>query len=99
MQFEERPPVGRPSSVGLGNSAFLGHWRVIRHFILCSLHITIRVYSTWPKAVPLLVLSTLLVYANCVNKTMLFDDDAWIVDNPKLDTPIEYLESIEGRPL
>jgi tetratricopeptide (TPR) repeat protein len=55
--------------------------------------------STWPKAVPLLVLSTLLVYANCVNKTLIFDDDAWIVDVAALDNPPEYLRMIEGRPL
>jgi protein O-mannosyl-transferase len=55
--------------------------------------------SNWPKAIPLLVLSTLLVYANCVNKTLVFDDDAWILDVPSLDNPPEYLRMIEGRPL
>lgn len=55
--------------------------------------------NVWPKAVPLLILSCLLVYANCVPKTLIFDDDAWIVDNTKIDDPPEYLKSIEGRPL
>jgi tetratricopeptide (TPR) repeat protein len=77
----------------------VGHSSVIRHFIHDALYITNCVSSTWPKAVPLLVLSTLLVYANCVNKTLVFDDDAWIVDVPALDDPPEYLRLIEGRPL
>ena len=55
--------------------------------------------NVWPKAVPLLVLAGLLVYANCVTKTLVFDDDSWIVDAPALDHPLEYLKSIEGRPL
>lgn len=55
--------------------------------------------SAWPKAVPLLVLAGLCAYANCVSKTFVFDDDAWIVDQANLDRPIEYLESIKGRPL
>ena len=55
--------------------------------------------NVWPKAVPLLILAGLLVYANCVTKTLVFDDDAWIVDVAALDHPREYLKSIEGRPL
>jgi protein O-mannosyl-transferase len=55
--------------------------------------------NVWPKAVPLLILSGLLVYANCINKTFIFDDDAWVVDVANLDNPREYLKSIQGRPL
>jgi protein O-mannosyl-transferase len=53
--------------------------------------------SAWPKAVPLLVLAGLCAYANCVSKTFVFDDDAWIVDHANLDHPTEYLDSIKGR--
>lgn len=53
----------------------------------------------WPKAVPLLILAGLLVYANCVTKTLIFDDDAWIVDIPALDDPPQYFKDMEGRPL
>jgi len=52
----------------------------------------------WPKAVPLLVLAGLLVYANCVNKIFVFDDDAWLV-TAGLDDELAYLKTIEGRPL
>src|SRR5918993_1470138 len=55
--------------------------------------------SVWPKAVPLLVLAVLGAYANCYPKTLVFDDDAWIVDQPKLDEPAEYFELMDGRPL
>src|SRR5262245_6028970 len=55
--------------------------------------------SVWPKAVPLLVLAGLLAYANCVSKTLIFDDDAWIVDQGTLDDPPAYIESMKGRPL
>ena len=55
--------------------------------------------NVWPKAVPLLILAGLCAYANCYSKTLVFDDDAWIVDQPLLEKPREYLESIEGRPL
>src|SRR5688500_488280 len=53
----------------------------------------------WPKAVPLLILSVLLAYANCINKTLVFDDDAWIVDMPALDDPPKYFQDMKGRPL
>jgi protein O-mannosyl-transferase len=53
----------------------------------------------WPKAVPLLVLAGLCAYANCYPKTLVFDDDAWIVDQPKLDSPAEYFKEMDGRPL
>ena len=53
----------------------------------------------WPKAVPLLILAGLLVYANCVTKTLIFDDDAWIVDIPALDDPPQYFKDMEGRRL
>lgn len=55
--------------------------------------------KVWPKAVPLLILACLLVYANCVPKILVFDDDAWIVDVPNIDNPRAYLKSIQGRPL
>jgi len=55
--------------------------------------------NVWPKAVPLLILAGLGAYANCVSKTLVFDDDAWIVAIPALDDPPEYLKSMEGRPL
>ena len=55
--------------------------------------------NAWPKAVPLLVLAGLLVYANCVNKIFIFDDDAWLVDTAALDDELAYLKSIEWRPL
>ena len=38
-------------------------------------------------------------YANCYSKSFVFDDDAWIVDQPNLDEPIEYFKSMDGRPL
>jgi protein O-mannosyl-transferase len=53
----------------------------------------------WPKAVPLLILAGLLAYANCVSKTLVFDDDAWIGDHPDLENPPAYFKSMEGRPL
>lgn len=53
----------------------------------------------WPKAGPLLILAGLCAYANCYSKTLVFDDDAWIVDHPKLDDPPAYFKSMEGRPL
>jgi len=53
----------------------------------------------WPKAVPLLVLAGLCAYANVYPKTLVFDDDAWIVDQPNLDDPPAYFKSMEGRPL
>lgn len=56
-------------------------------------------FHAWPKAVPLLVLAGVLVYANCVNKIFVFDDDAWLVDSASLDNELTYLRSIEGRPL
>src|SRR3954454_8866823 len=52
----------------------------------------------WPKAVPLLVLAGLCAYANVYPKTLVFDDDAWIVDQPNLDDPPAYFKSMEGRP-
>ena len=55
--------------------------------------------AVWPKAIPLLILAGLLVYANCVTKTLIFDDDAWIVDIPALDDPPQYFKDMEGRPL
>jgi len=55
--------------------------------------------NVWPKAAPLLILAGLCAYANCVSKTLVFDDDAWIVAVPALDDPPEYLKSMEGRPL
>src|SRR5262245_23507824 len=55
--------------------------------------------NTWPKAIPLLILAGLCAYANCVSKTLVFDDDAWIVGIPALDDPPAYLKSMEGRPL
>src|SRR5215210_6566308 len=55
--------------------------------------------SVWPKAVPLLILAGLLAYANCVSKTLVFDDDAWISGHPGLDDPPEYFKSMEGRPV
>jgi tetratricopeptide (TPR) repeat protein len=55
--------------------------------------------SVWPKAVPLLILACLLAYANCITKTLVFDDDAWIVDVPALDDPPQYFRDMEGRPL
>jgi len=54
--------------------------------------------SAWPKAVPLLVLAGLLAYANCVSKTLVFDDDAWIGGHPELDDPSAYFKSMDGRP-
>src|SRR3954451_25117840 len=53
----------------------------------------------WPKAIPLLVLAGLCAYANVYPKTLVFDDDAWIVDQPNLDAPPAYFKSMEGRPL
>jgi tetratricopeptide (TPR) repeat protein len=53
----------------------------------------------WPKAVPLLILAGLCAYANCYSKTLVFDDDAWVVDQPSLDDPPAYFKSMEGRPL
>jgi protein O-mannosyl-transferase len=53
----------------------------------------------WPKAGPLLILAGLCAYANCYPKTLVFDDDAWIVDQPGLDDPPAYFKSMEGRPL
>jgi len=53
----------------------------------------------WPKAGPLLVLAGLCAYANCYPKTLVFDDDAWVVDNPNLDDPPAYFKAMEGRPL
>jgi Flp pilus assembly protein TadD len=53
----------------------------------------------WSKAVPLLVLAGLCAYANVYPKTLVFDDDAWIVDNAHLDEPLEYVKDMEGRPL
>ena len=44
--------------------------------------------GVWPKAVPLLVLAGLLAYANCVSKSLVFDDDAWIGDHPDLDRTV-----------
>ena len=55
--------------------------------------------NAWPKAIPLLILAGLCAYANCVSKTLVFDDDAWIVGIPALDDPPAYLKSMEGRPL
>ena len=55
--------------------------------------------NVWPKAIPLLILAGLCAYSNCVSKTLVFDDDAWIVDQPLLDDPPEYFKSMEGRPL
>jgi tetratricopeptide (TPR) repeat protein len=55
--------------------------------------------GVWPKAVPLLILAGLLAYANCVSKTLVFDDDAWIGDHPELEHPLAYFKSMEGRPL
>lgn len=55
--------------------------------------------SAWPKAGPLLVLAGLLAYANCYPKTLVFDDDAWVTDQPALDDPVAYFKSMEGRPL
>jgi protein O-mannosyl-transferase len=55
--------------------------------------------SVWPKAIPLLVLATLLAYANCVPKTLVFDDDAWIVDQASLDDPEAYVRAMSGRPV
>src|SRR3954447_22904200 len=56
-------------------------------------------HPAWPKAVPLLVLAGLCAYANCYPKTLVFDDDAWVVDQPGLDNPPEYFQAMEGRPL
>jgi tetratricopeptide (TPR) repeat protein len=53
----------------------------------------------WSKAVPLLVLAGLCAYANVYPKTLVFDDDAWIVDKPELDDPPAYFKAMEGRPL
>ena len=36
-------------------------------------------HPDWPKAVSLLVLAGLCAYANVYTKTLVFDDDAWIV--------------------
>jgi len=55
--------------------------------------------NVWPKAVPLLLLACLCTYANCISKTLVFDDDAWIADHPNLDDPATYFQSMEGRPL
>jgi tetratricopeptide (TPR) repeat protein len=55
--------------------------------------------NDWPKAIPLLVLAGLLAYANCVTKTLIFDDDAWIIDTSGIDDEWKYLKSIKGRPL
>jgi tetratricopeptide (TPR) repeat protein len=55
--------------------------------------------GVWPKAVPLLILAALLAYANCVNKTLVFDDDAWLSDRPALNDPLTYFQEMDGRPL
>jgi protein O-mannosyl-transferase len=55
--------------------------------------------NVWPKAIPLLILAGLCAYSNCISKTLVFDDDAWIVDQPLLDDPNEYFKAMEGRPL
>jgi protein O-mannosyl-transferase len=55
--------------------------------------------SVWPNAIPLLILAGLCAYANCYSKTFVFDDDAWIVDQPLFDNPVAYFKSMEGRPL
>ncbi|HEX3152278.1 MAG TPA: hypothetical protein VHR66_29660 [Gemmataceae bacterium] len=55
--------------------------------------------SRWPKAIPLLILCGLCAYANCYSKSFAFDDDAWIVDTPSLDSPREYFLAMDGRPL
>src|SRR5262245_8693095 len=55
--------------------------------------------SVWPKAVPLLILAGLCTYANCYPKTFVFDDEAWLVNVPALETPAKYFKSMEGRPL
>lgn len=55
--------------------------------------------SVWPKAVPLLVLAGLLAYADCYSKTLIFDDDAWVTDQPMLDDAEAYFKAMKGRPL
>src|SRR5262245_26269609 len=55
--------------------------------------------NVWPKAIPLLILAGLCAYSNCIPKTLVFDDDAWIVDQPLLDDTREYFKAMEGRPL
>src|SRR3954462_5463857 len=53
----------------------------------------------WPKAVPLLILAGLCAYANVYPKTLVFDDDAWIENQPLLEDPVGYFKAMEGRPL
>lgn len=38
--------------------------------------------TRWPKAIPLLVLASLLAYANSFTKDFVFDDVPWVVGNP-----------------